>query len=701
MRAAQSPARRADELVRAMTLDQKISMVHQKWGDAVGSFGAAGYVAGIPSLCIPELVLSDAGSGLADEQTNVTAYPAAISQAASWDPAMAHKLGASLGGEAFGKGVDVLLGPDVNIARTPLNGRTSEAFGEDPYLAGKTGAAYIKGVQSKHVIATVKHYDANNQETNRGTINEQIGPRALAEIYQPAFRAAIRQGHAGAVMCSYNRVNGPYACQNRILLRRDLNQRIGFRGFVMSDWGATHSTVPSARHGLDMEMSVVQEPDPVSGLGTYGSGGTEAFEDYYGAPLKTAVQAGKVPMSVLNGMVRRILRSMFAVGLFDHPAPSEPAAYATDVDTAANRQVATRSAEAGTVLLKNKGHVLPLSGKDTSIALIGVDAGAGAADVDEAGGSVHVVQPDVSTPLAAITARAGRDRDSVVYDDGTDIQAAAALAKQSSVAVVYAGYTESEGADRTNLGYDNGVCELSCVTQPANSDALVAAVAKANPHTVVVLNTGGPATMPWLHRVGGVVEAWYPGQADGDAAASVLFGDVDPSAKLPITFPRSLAQLPTRTKRQYPGVNGKASYTEGLLVGYRWYDAKHRRPLFPFGYGLSYTRFRLGHLALRRKGATVLVRFRMTDVGRRAGADVAQVYVGDPKAAGEPPQQLKGYRRVALKPGQSRLVTVRLPAGAFEQWDTGTAAWHTTPGRYTIRVGDSSRHEPLRGSVRR
>lgn len=701
MKAAQSPAQRADELVKAMTLDQKISMVHQKWGDALGSYGAAGYVASIPSLCIPALVLNDAGSGLADEQTNVTAYPAAIAQAAAWNPRLARKLGASLGSEAFAKGVNVLLGPDVNIARVPLNGRTSEAFGEDPYLSGRTATAFIKGIQSQHVIATVKHYAANNQENNRAAINEQIGARALAEIYEPAFHAAVRNGHVGSVMCSYNRVNGPYACQNRNLLSRDLDRRMGFHGFVMSDWGATHSTVPSARHGLDMEMSIAQEPDAASGSGAIGGGGTNAVEDYYGAPLKAAVQSGKVPMPVLNGMVRRVLRAMFAVGLFDHPAPSEPTGYPSDVDTPANQRVALKAAEAGTVLLKNTHDVLPLTSKDSTIALIGADASAGAETVAEAGGSVHVVQPAISTPVTAITSRATQAGDTVVYNDGTDIQAAAALARQSSVAVVYAGYVESEGSDRADLGYDNGVCELTCATQPANSDALIAAVAEANPHTVVVLNTGGPAAMPWLHQVAGIVEAWYPGEADGTAAAAALFGDVNPSGKLPITFPKSLAQFPTRTARQYPGVGGKAYYTEGLLVGYRWYDAKQLRPLFPFGYGLSYTRFGFSHLELHRHGNAELVRYRVTNVGDRAGADVTQVYLSDPKSTGEPPQQLKGYHRIVLRPGQSRVVTVRLTASAFAYWKGKTSSWRTAPGRYVIRVGDSSRHEPLHGSVRR
>ncbi|HEX4862935.1 MAG TPA: glycoside hydrolase family 3 N-terminal domain-containing protein, partial [Acidimicrobiales bacterium] len=254
MDAGQTPDARASELVKSMTLDEKLQMVHQALGDVVGSFGAAGYIPAIPSLCIPELVLNDAGSGLGDGQLGVTSYPAAISQASSWDPQQQYRVGASLGEESFAKGVNVLLGPDVNIARVPLNGRTSEAFGEDPYLAGQTAAAFIQGVQSQHVIATVKHYDANNQETNRGTINEQIDNRTLHEIYQPAFKAAVGQGQAGSVMCSYNLVNSAYACQNGPLLNTDLKGQMGFPGFVVSDWGATHSTVNSAMNGLDMEM---------------------------------------------------------------------------------------------------------------------------------------------------------------------------------------------------------------------------------------------------------------------------------------------------------------------------------------------------------------------------------------------------------------------------------------------------------------
>ncbi|HEY2215614.1 MAG TPA: glycoside hydrolase family 3 protein, partial [Acidimicrobiales bacterium] len=589
MNSTQSPGTRASELVGVMSLNQKIQMLHQALADMAGSFGAAGYIPAIPSLCIPALALNDAGSGLGDAQTDVTAYPAAIAQASSWDPTLQRQVGASLGQEAFDKGVNVLLAPDVNIARVPLNGRTSEAFGEDPYLAGQTAAAYIQGVQSQHVIATVKHFDGNNQETNRMAVNAQISQRTLEEIYQPPFNAAVTQGGAAAVMCGYNQVNGAYDCQNGPLLQGDLEGQMGFKGFVVSDWGGTHSTVASALNGLDMEMDVVQEPALLTKVLPLDNG---AIENYFGSPLKAAVLSGQVPVSDLNDMVHRIFRSMFAVGLFDHPAPKRPASYFAPVDTAANQSVALESAEAGSVLLKNSNGVLPLSNSDKTIALIGLDASVGAETVNQAGGSVRVIQPLVSTPLAALLLRAAKEGDTVVYYDGSDPQVAAALAKASSVAIVYAGYTEEEGTDLTNFDFNDAVCTVAvseCVSEPSNSDQVISAVSAANPRTVVVLNTGAPALMPWLNQVSSVLEMWYPGEEDGNAAAALLFGDVDPSGKLPLTFPASLSQLPTNTATQYPGVNGTEVYSEGLLVGYRWYDAEHLTPLFPFGFGMSYT----------------------------------------------------------------------------------------------------------------
>jgi len=701
MNASQSPDTRASELVAVMSLSQKIQMLHQALADTAGSFGAAGYVPAIPSLCIPAIVLNDAGSGLADGQTDVTAYPAAISQASSWDPTLQRQLGASLGEESFEKGVNVLLAPDVNIARVPLNGRTSEAFGEDPYLAGQTAAAYIQGVQSQHVIATVKHFDGNNQETNRMTINAEISQRTLEEIYQPPFNAAVNQGGAAAVMCGYNQVNGAYDCQNGPLLRGDLDGQMDFKGFVVSDWGGTHSTVASALNGLDMEMDVVQEPAILTRLAPIDDA---AVENYLGEPLKAAVLSGQVPISVVNQMVHRIFRSMFAVGLFDHPVPPAPTGYLTPVDTAANQAVALKAAESGSVLLKNANGVLPLTSADKTIALIGLDASVGAETVNQAGGSVRVDQPLVSTPLAALLLRAAQSGDTVVYYDGTSPQVAAALAKSSNVAIVYAGYTEAEGTDLTNFNFTNAVCTVAvseCESVPANSDQLISAVSAANPHTVVVLNTGGPALMPWLNQVSSVLEMWYPGEEDGNAAAALLFGDVDPSGKLPITFPASLSQLPTNTAAQYPGVGGTEVYSEGLLVGYRWYDAKHLTPLFPFGFGMTYTSFSYSGLHVTPDGSSVKVSYSITNTGSRSGADVAQIYVSDPVASGEPPQQLKGYQKTFLQPGQTSVVTLTLPSSAFSYWSTTTNSWQIAPGTYGIRLADSSAGYALTGTVTR
>jgi beta-glucosidase len=701
MNSSQSPDTRASELVDVMSLNQKIHMLHQALADTAGSFGAAGYIPAIPSLCIPALVLNDAGSGLADAQTDVTAYPAAIAQASSWDPTLQRQVGASLGQEAFDKGVNVLLAPDVNIARVPLNGRTSEAFGEDPYLAGQTAAAYIQGVQSQHVMATVKHFDGNNQEANRMAINAHISQRTLEEIYQPPFNAALNQGGAAAVMCGYNQVNGAYDCQNGPLLQGDLDGQMGFKGFVVSDWGGTHSTVASALNGLDMEMGVVQEPALLAKLLPLDNG---AIENYFGSPLKAAVLSGQVPVSDLNDMVHRILRSMFAVGLFDHPAPSLPVSYLTPVDTAANQFVALESAEAGSVLLKNSNGVLPLTNADKTIALIGLNASVGAETVNQAGGSVRVIQPLVSTPLTALLLRAAKEGDNVVYYDGSDPDVAATLAKSASVAIVYAGYTEEEGADLANFDFNNSVCTVAvseCVSEPSNSDQIISAVSAANPRTAVVLNTGGPALMPWLNQVSSVLEMWYPGEEDGNAAAALLFGDADPSGKLPVTFPASLSQLPTNTATQYPGVNGTEVYSEGLLVGYRWYDAEHLTPLFPFGFGMSYTSFAYSGLHLTPDGSTVKVTYTIANTGSRSGSDVAQVYVSDPAASGEPPDQLKAYQKTTLQPGQRSVVTLNLPASAFSDWSTATNSWQIAPGKYTIHLGDSSAGYALIATVTR
>lgn len=678
MDASLTSGQRASQLVAAMTMDQKVSMLHSAEPSMLAYYGTAGHVAAIPSLCVPDLVLNDAGAGVADGQVNVTAFPAGIAQASSWDPALQRRVGAGLGWEAWHKGINVMLAPAINIARTPLNGRNFEYAGEDPFLAGKTGAAVIGGIQSQNVMATVKHYAVNNQEAARMTISSDLDERTLHEIYLAAFETAVKDGKPGSVMCSYNKVNSVYACENPTLLTDVLKKQFGFDGFVMSDWNATHSSAPAANAGMDMEMAAVYNGQ------------------YFGDALKTAVLNGEVSVSRVDDMVTRIVRPMFSVGLFDHPAPAEPDGFKAVVNTPAEATLARQVAEEGTVLLKNADNALPLTGVGKKIALIGQAAGAAGAELAYGGGgSSHVPGQGafpVVSPLQGITQRGAANGDTVVYADGKVIADAVAAATAADVAIVYASVVDSEGADRTNLGLNYGTCGLfACAEVPVSQDQLISAVAAANPNTVVVLNTGGPVLMPWLGQVKSVVEAWYPGQEDGNAAASVLFGDVNPSGKLPQSFPASENDLPTQSAAQYPGVDGHASYSEGLNVGYRWFDAKNIAPLFPFGHGLSYTTFAYSGLSVAKTPRGASVSFTLANTGKRAGAEVAQVYVAAPAGSGEPPKQLKGFQKVLLNPGQSTTVTIPLDARAFARWDTTKHTWVVDKGTYQILIGASSR----------
>ncbi len=584
-----SPNARAMKLLHAMSLTDKVAMTYQKYGIA-HYYGTAGYIPAIPSLCIPPLAFNDAGQGVADAQSGTTAFPAPIAQSSSWDPKLQYQFGQALGREAWSKGIDVQLAPGIETDRLPMNGRNWEYMSEDPFLAGQGAAAEVRGVQSQHVIVTLKHFIANSQETDRVTDSADLDLRTLEEMYAPQYDVAIHQGGAMGVMCSYNRINGVYSCQNRQTLGM-LYQQFGFAGFVVSDWGATHSTVASARAGLDIEMNVIP------GI-------------YFGPALQIAVGHGQVTMGTLNGIVLRILRAMFRVGVFDHPPAAQPAAFHATVSSRAHVALARHISEEGTVLLKNRDQVLPLRARHRTIAVIGQDAGQAGADNEyNGGGSGHVPLsgsvPGVVSPLQAIRRRAAAEQSRVVYADGTATAGAVAAARKASATVVFVGDSETEGRDRPNLTLTGGTCSLGgCTPQTLDQNALISKVAAANPHTVVVLDTGGPVLMPWIRQVKGIFEAWYPGQQDGNAIAALLFGDLDPSGHLPETFPAAMSQLPIRSDAQWPGVmkpgdavGPHSGYSEHLLVGYRWYDAKRIKPLFPFGYGLSYTTFRFRRLA--------------------------------------------------------------------------------------------------------
>jgi beta-glucosidase len=688
MDTSKTPDQRAQALLQKMSLDDKLQMVRQP--DPVWAhYGAAGWIPGNESLCIPDLVLNDAGQGVGDQEVNTTAFPAGIAQAASWDEDVQRQVGKAIGNEAFQKGINVQLAPNVNIARYPLMGRNSEGMGEDPYLSGRTAVAWIKGIQDNPVIADVKHYALNNHEVNRMTVSSDADQRTIREIYTPAFEAAVKDGHVGSVMCSYNRINSVYACENGPMLTGILKTDWGFDGFVVSDWGGTHSTVDSAINGLDMEMDL-------------------APGKYFGDALKTAISDGKVPQARLDDMVTRILRPMFREGIFEHPAAAQPAAFAANVETPADVALARKVAEDGTVLLKNNDNALPLTGQNKRIAVIGQAAGQGGAEQSyNTGGSAHIPEagphPNLVAPITGIAQRATADGDVVTYADGTSQADAIAAASAADVAIVFAGDGESEGTDRPDMTLSNAkFCVLAACAPygAADQDALINAVAGANPNTIVVLDTGGPMEMPWLAQAKSVLQAWFPGQEDGNAIAAILFGDVNPSGKLPQTFPKSQKDLPIKTQSQYPGVNDDkgvphAAYSEGLKVGYRWYDSEGIEPLFPFGFGLSYTTFSIDNLKVKaasggKTGATVAVDVKNT--GERTGSEVPQLYVGMPSQTGEPPKQLKGYDKLQLAAGETKTATFKLDRRSFAYWDSDAAAWTVAKGCYGIMVGSSSRN---------
>jgi beta-glucosidase len=665
-----SPAARAAMVVARMSISQLDDMVHRVSGPYEGNTQA------IPSLCVPALNMAGGPDGPGPHLTGVTRLPSAVSAAATWDPATVEQFGAVTGSELAGKGVNVELGPTVNIVRDPRWGRAFESYGEDPYLSGQIAVADIQGVQGQGPIAMVKHFALYNQETYRNTAADDVivSDRVAHEIYMPQFQAAVQQGGAGAVMCSYSTINGVDACQDPYLAGI-LDGQWGFGGFVMSDGGATHSTVAAANAGLeDMESRGGQ---------------------HFGPALVKAVEHGQVALSTLQGMATRVLTTMFAFGLFNK-APT--GSLSNVVTSPAHVAVARSVADEGTVLLKNDDGILPIGSGVRSIAVIGDDAGPDA--ITAGGGSTHVVAPHVVTPYQGIAAAAAGTGTSVVYSRGNSstqpngnpgLQAkAVAAARRASVAVVFAGLLEQEGSDLTSIGLST-----------AEND-LISAVARANPNTVVVLNTGSAVTMPWLSSVKAVVEAWYPGQEDGDSIADILFGKVDPSGKLPVTFPVSLADVPASTPAQWPGLDHEVQYSEGLLVGYRWYDAKGIAPLFPFGFGLSYTTFSFSDLNVTPSlspGDSATVTVDVTNTGSVAGANTVQAYVGDPASVGEPPEQLKGFDKVSLAPGQSTQVTMTLGPQSFSTWDTPSQSWVETPGEYSVMVGDSSANLPLSSPI--
>lgn len=681
-----SPDQRAGMVLKLMTLDEKIALLHGN-GERDGhknpnwylSNGGAGFTLGVPRLGIPIIEMSDAAYGVEGSAGNgrySTALPSDLAAAASWDTSAACEYGALIGTELRAQGFNMSLGGGVDLARDLRNGRNFEYMGEDPVLAGTMVGNRIKCEREQHVIADIKHYAMNDQESGRTAMNAIIGKRAMQESDLLAFQLGVEIGQPGSVMCAYNGVNGVYSCQNKYLLTDALRNEWHFKGFVVSDWGGTHSTVDASAAGLDME-----QPGDL----------------FYGDQFKQAVQSGKISTAELDEHVRRILRTEFADGIIDYPR------HTFVVDVEHGFHVSRQIADGSIVLLKNENNVLPLTSSALhSIAVIGdhadygVPSGAGSAQVDPPGEQPRAWQQHVwfpTSPLKAIQHDAPNAQ--VQFNSGQDPAAAAALARNADVAVVFVSQWESEAMD------------LPSLSLPDNQDALVEAVAAANPKTIVVLDTGSAALMPWIDKVSGVVEAWYPGNRGGQAVADILFGTVNPSAKLPITFPLNEAdQPPPGIIQPPPGKRDDqmlkapifgVKYTAGFDVGYKWYDAEHKQVLFPFGFGLSYTTFSYSGLTVDPSGSSVT--FTVKNTGSRAGEEIAEVYAGLPSGTGEPPKRLVGWSKVPLNAGESKQVTVSIDPLFLKIYDEAASSWKLAPGPYTFMVGGSSRDLPLAQTI--
>ena len=789
-----SPHALALDVVHHMTLAEEIGFVSLRNANGVENYNVA-----VPRLCVPALTLSDGPSGLAGNLAGVTQLPDPIALAATFNVALARSVGVVLGSEARTKGVDVVQAPELNLARVPQSGRIFETLGEDPFLTSALGVAEIEGIQSRGVMALAKHFSAYTQETNRARLNQIVDPRALAELYNAPFVAAVALAHVAAIMCSVGSLNGVRDCASPYIY--GTLKSWGFRGFVRSDLRAAPSPAAAFAAGLDL----IKPARP--------------------ATMATLVRRGALPRRDLTRAVTAVLTEMFAYGLVAHPRPLR---VGTPASSASHVAVALRVAEQSIVLLKNHASLLPLSPALASLAVIGTDAATN--PQVSGGGSSRVTSPFVISPLTALGAAMGagtrityspgpppaptlhplddrislaaglvelrayprapgrpvasglyverpsnvtsevatapapghgrgwshwsarlRVRRSGLYEfavrqfgdtwfflDGrrlvaspglhipwttvsavklragatyslratwfsvihhgapelgatnvsSQIAAAAATARRAKVAVVFVAQPSSEGVDQSSLDLYGA------------ENALVSAVAAANPHTVVVLNTGGPVVMPWLDHVGAVLEAWYPGEVDGRAIAAVLSGGVDPSGRLPLTFPASASAQPIASPAQFPGVNSTVSFGSGssaLDVGYRWYQSHRVRPLFPFGFGLDYTNFQLNHLTIRRAKSGVTASLRVTNTGQRSGADVVELYVHYPAAADEPPNQLRAFATVTLAPGATRVVTLHVARTGFRTFLNG--AFTTVAGNYAINVGQSSGNLTLSGTV--
>ncbi len=687
---------KVNALIKQMTIEEKVNMIH-----ASSSFTSGG----VPRLGIPEMVTSDGPHGVRPEHgrdwnldnnmlDSGTYLPTGVCLAATWNPLLGYSFGAVLGSEAAFRGKDVILGPGINIIRSPLNGRNFEYQSEDPYLVSKMVVGYIKGVQDQGIAACVKHYVANNQETRRTSVNVNMSERALREIYLPGFKAAVTEGGVHTLMGSYNKFRGEWATHNYYLMQQILKKEWGFKGLVMSDWNAVHSTMQAIWNGTDLEMGTDLGMLPNPNYGKF----------YLGDTVVTLVKSGIVPQYLIDDKVSRILTVMFKTGMIEGKRKKG------DYNTKAHQLAAYKIAEEGIVLLKNDESILPLNKNSIkSVAIIGINA---ERKQSMGGGSSQVRANYEVTPLQGIQNLVGAGVN-IIYAPGyaiernatadqLSINRAAEAAAKADVAIFVGGWTHGYNYSVwTDNAYDAEDTDKPDMQMPFGQNELIKAVLKANPKTVIVLMGGGPIDMTeWVGDAKAIVQAWYPGMEGGNALANILFGQANPSGKLPMSFPKKLEDVPAHVLGQYPGDSVNVYYNDDIYVGYRYYDTYKVDPLFAFGHGLSYTSFQYSNAKITKGTGKATVSFSIKNTGKRAGAEVAQVYVKQEKTVlPRPEKELKGFEKVFLKPGEQKTVTIALNADAFKYYDDVQHKWRADAGVFQILIGGGSNNIRLTQKV--
>ena len=682
-----------DSLISLMTLEEKISLLH-----AESSFAAGG----VARLNIPQWVMSDGPHGVRKEHgtdynpdenaaDSCTYLPVGVALGSTWNPALAYEYGTVLGSEAKYRGKDVILGPGINIIRTPLNGRNFEYFGEDPWHISRIAVEYIKGVQDQEISACVKHFVANNQEIDRTSVSVEMSERALREIYLPAFKAAVHEGDVNTLMGAYNKFRGQYCTHNEYLMNTILKDEWKFTGVVMSDWGSTHDTKEAVYNGTDVEMGtdIFLQPNP-------------DYNKYFLASAAASlVQSGEADVKYIDDKVRRVLRVRLRTKMFSSRKPGA-------INTAEHRAVALKIAEEGIVLLKNE-NFLPLQKTNLkTIAVIGANATRKHA---ASGGSSQLNASYEVTPLEGLTKLAG-DKIKIVYAPGyeiardskanrTLIDESLQIVKNADVVIYVGGWIHGYSDSWDDNAYDSETKDKPNMSLPFGQDQLIREVQAANPNMMIVLYGGAASDMTaWNEKSKAIIQAWYPGMEGGTALAKIIFGDVNPSGKLPMTFPKKLEDSPAHAMGEYPGKNNVVHYNEDLLVGYRYFDTKKVDPLFPFGHGLSYTTFSFEDLQIKKLDDKVIVKLKLKNTGDVAGAEVVQAYVHDDASSLERPEkELKAFSKVLLQSGETKEIELILNKAAFQYYDDAKKKWVLEPGTFTLLIGNSSKNIKLTGEV--